>query len=227
MNYIKSYCRIVPGRVLLNGDVYFESGNKPFVMCDFFSAIYGRLKTEYRKFHKMDALSKLGFLASELLFGGIDRESAKESTGIVFFNRSASLEADRNYLQTIRDKTNFFPSPSDFVYTLPNIVTGEISIRNKIYGETAFYVLPDFQAERLCEAVEDMIRFAGMTCVLAGWTEVDAFSGALNCLMILCEVEASAADGPAEKTCGNAKSNRRWRLNVDVLEDLWTQPDIQ
>jgi hypothetical protein len=228
MNYIKSYCRIVPGRVLLNGDVYFESANEPFVMHDFFSAIYGRLKIEYRKFYKMDALSKLGFLASELVLDGIDRELHKEYMGIAFFNRSASLEADRKYQQTIQDKNNFFPSPSDFVYTLPNIVTGEISIRNKVYGETAFYVIPAFQSDSLCSVIENMIRFAEMRYVLAGWIEVDAFSGALSCLMALCKAGDHDTNGTNEVEISPAyfaKSNLMLPLNVDIMEDLWEKTE--
>jgi hypothetical protein len=225
MNGIKSYCRIVPGHVLLNGDVYFKSGKEPFVMHDFFSAIYGRLKIEYRKFYKMDALSKLGFLASELVLDGIDRELQKEYMGIAFFNRSASLETDRRYQQTIQDKNNFFPSPSDFVYTLPNIVTGEISIRNKIYGETAFYVLPAFQSDSLCSVIENMICFAEMKYVLAGWIDVDAFSGAFSCLMALCEAKGRDPDGTTVAETSPAyftkRSSLALPLNVDIMEDLW------
>jgi hypothetical protein len=173
--------------VLLNGETYLEADGKPFVMHDFLSAVYARLRVEYRRFYKMDALSKLGFLASELVLGDVDRTSPKEDTGIVFFNRSASLETDRRYQRTVQDKNNFYPSPSDFVYTLPNIVTGEIAIRNRIHGETAFYVLPAFRSDSLRAAVEDMIRIAGMRYVLAGWTEVDAFSGTLDCRMTFCE----------------------------------------
>jgi hypothetical protein len=199
--------------VLLNGDVYFESDRRPVAMPDFFSAVYGRLKMEYRRFYRMDALSKLGFLASELLLVSVvDPALFGEDTGIVFFNRSASLETDRKYQQTIQDKTNFFPSPSDFVYTLPNIVTGEIAIRNGIYGETAFYVLPCFQADSLYDAIESTVRCAGMKYVLAGWVEVDAFSGAFDCLMTLCE--------------RNAEDGLMLPLNVDTLEHLWESPTV-
>lgn len=208
MNGIKSYCRIVPGRVWLNGEAYLrEPDGQTFVMHDFLSALYARLAIEYRRFYRMDALSKLGFLASELVLGATGSRSVQgEDTGIVLFNRSASLEADRQYQRTIQDKNNFFPSPSDFVYTLPNIVTGEIAIRNSIYGETAFHILPAFRSDSLCEATERMIRFAGMKYVLAGWVEVDPFAGTPDCLMTLCE----AADHPATP------------LTAALLEDLWS-----
>ena len=220
---LKSFCRIASGRVTLNGELFFESDcssgfdanltsnidhnftpeEKLRVAHEFFSAVYGRLGVDYRKFYKMDALSKLGFLASELLLAGTDREARKEEMGIALFNRGSSLETDNRYQKTIRDKDNFFPSPAEFVYTLPNIVTGEIAIRNKIYGETAFYVMSDFQADILRDTIENMINFAGMKQVLAGWTEVDAFTGEYNGFMVLCELQSDVRNGAISLTDNN------------------------
>ena len=42
------------------------------------------------------------------------------------------------FQETIQHADSYYPSPALFVYTLPNIVTGEIAIRNKYYGETSF-----------------------------------------------------------------------------------------
>jgi len=198
MSYIKSYCRIIPGRVTLNGETYFESDSKPFVTRDFLSAVYERQKGDYRKFYKMDVLSKLGFLSSELVLEGFDRDIAKEDMGIAMFNRSASLEADSEYQKTIQDKDNFFPSPAEFVYTLPNIVTGELSIRNKIYGETAFYITPEFQTDSIINIVNNMINFAGMKYVLIGWLEADIFTDTFSCLMVLCGAEPDNTLGRTE-----------------------------
>ena len=219
MNYIKSYCRIVPDCVTVNGDVFFESdfvqdsnaAEKLRLTYDFFSAVYERLGVDYRKFYKMDALSKLGFIASELLLKDIDKEVAKEDVGIVLFNRSSSLETDCRYQKTIRNKEDFFPSPAEFVYTLPNIVTGEIAIRNKITGETAFYIMPEFKGDRLCKAIEGMIDFAGMKHVLAGWTEVDAFSREISGFMVLCE--------------GDITSDNQLEIPLtgDILEELYAK----
>ena len=222
MNYIKSYCRITPGRVLLNGDVYFEADFDPNIDMDdksrlthdFFSAVYGSLGADYRKFYKMDALSKLGFLASELLMEGVDKDVPKEDVGIVLFNRSSSLETDCRYQKTIQNKNDFFPSPAEFVYTLPNIVTGEISIRNKIYGETAFYVVSDFQGG-IVDTIDNMINFAGMKSVLAGWTEVDAFTGSFSCLMVLCNAKHISGKHQEE--------GLMIPLSGDIFEDLYAK----
>ena len=112
---------------------------------------YRSLGCEYPKFFKMDPLCKTGYIASERLLRHTDTEDqtkrifsellyGNEDTAIVLMNRSASLCNDLHYCRTIVDKEHYFPSPALFVYTLPNIVTGEIAIRNKLYGESIFYI---------------------------------------------------------------------------------------
>jgi hypothetical protein len=193
MNFIKSYCHIIQGLVVHNGEKYFKTKCDPFVMKDFFNACYQHTGIDYRKFYKMDDLSKLGFLASEILLAGSDREQAKPDMGILFFNRSSSLRADINYQKTIQDKDNCFPSPADFVYTLPNIVTGEIAIRNKIYGETVFLTQSNLCTDSICDLVGDMMCYGGMNYVLTGWLEADAFANRLECFMMLCTSEKGKA----------------------------------
>lgn len=135
-------------------------------------------KTEiggYPKFYKMDPLAKLGFVASELLLKkeqkatGEERFVEREDRAIVLVNYSASRAADLKYEETIVTGENYFPSPADFVYTLPNIVTGEIAIRNHYYGESNFKCVADKAA------VEELVNLAfsdPMTCsVLGGWLE--------------------------------------------------------
>jgi hypothetical protein len=182
---VKKYVRVLPGKVWLNGEVYVESQSPCVDGQAFLSDVYNRTGADYRKFFKMDKLSKLGFLAAELLMEGFDREQPKEDTGILLFNRSSSLDTDEHFQETIRNDADYFPSPAVFVYTLPNIVAGEIAIRHKIHGETAFYVLPDFQSRTVTEVVRETMRAAGLTCALAGWTE--AHRDALDAFVMLCE----------------------------------------
>jgi hypothetical protein len=151
----------------------------------FLSEIYHNLGIDYRKFFKMDALSKAGFLASELLLKDLDREQPKEDMGIILFNQSSSLEADEAYRQTIREKDDYFPSPAVFVYTLPNIVAGEIAIRNKIQGETAFYVAQNFQAGLIEEIARGAFHNSGLTYLLTGWIEI--YKCEIDVCMMICE----------------------------------------
>ena len=128
---------------------------------------------DYPKFYKMDALSKLGFIATEIL---LQAENAPEnensiSRSIAFFNRKASLNTDLAYLETINDKDNFFPSPSLFVYTLPNIVTGEIALRHHYFGETNFFILPEKDFNQINDIIESMLCDKHTESIIGGWLE--------------------------------------------------------
>ncbi|MDR1602774.1 MAG: 3-oxoacyl-ACP synthase [Tannerella sp.] len=180
--YIYRHCRISGGRATVDGKTVFagqetESGK-------FLTALYRSLKTDYPKFFKMDNLSKLGFLASELIL----REEASRFTpcvdrAVVGFNRSSSLDTDIAYQATIRHADDFFPSPSVFVYTLPNIVTAEIAIRNRIYGETSFYVCAHFNAGQIATTAGHVFRDGSVRHALVAW--VDYFDGQYDALMWL------------------------------------------
>ena len=231
MNFIKSYCQIIPGQVWLNEEKYFSSNRDPFVMDNFFHDLYRCKGIDYRKFYKMDALSKLGFLASEILLTGSDREHPKPDMGILLFNMSSSLEADMNYQMTIQDKENFFPSPSEFVYTLPNIVAGEIAIRNKIYGETVFYALPFFNSLTMCAIINDAMYYSGIKYALAGWIEIDVISNQLNCLMMLCaskqgKTAIEKSESYLPKKPDDIYHERAYYLYPDYVDELYGQIDI-
>jgi len=133
---------------------------------------YRSLQVDYPKFFKMDGLSKLGFLASEMIFkNGENRFIPREDVAIICFNRSSSLEIDTQYQKTIRDNDNYFPSPSLFVYTLPNIVAGEIAIRNKFFSETFFYLCKNFDEKQMVGTIRNAFFDKTTTAVLAAWVE--------------------------------------------------------
>jgi len=134
--------------------------------------LYRSLKIDYPKFFKMDGLSKLGFLASEMIFKDEEtRFEPREDIAIISFNRSSSLEIDKQFQATIQDNENYFPSPSLFVYTLPNIVNGEIAIRNKFFGETFFYICKIFDEKQIAETVKDTFQDNAINAVLVSWIE--------------------------------------------------------
>jgi len=91
---------------------------------DFAKGLYRFMNLKYPKFHKMDELCKLGFLASEILLDS--NTEVGEDTALVFSNRASSLDTDRKHQLSIKDRKDFYPSPAVFVYTLPNIIMGEI-----------------------------------------------------------------------------------------------------
>lgn len=128
---------------------------------------------DYPKFFKMDPLSRLGFVASEMLLNQLKQSDnqTNEQYGVLLFNRSSSMADDVAFQATIQDSSNWFPSPALFVYTLPNIVTGEIAIRNHFQTETNFMVLnaphTDIMAEQIALAAVHGPQ-------IAGWCDVDA-----------------------------------------------------
>ena len=127
-----------------------EQGEKMLV------ELYRRYVKDYPKFFKMDTLSRLGFIAAELVL------QDQRVEAVILANRSASIKNDTDYLATITGE-NYYPSPALFVYTLPNIVTGEIAIRHHIQGETSFYIFEN------PEQLEPIILC--QSPILAGWCE--------------------------------------------------------
>ena len=135
--FINNHIKIKDNTVYINGekDCFIETD----IFLSFIKSVYKHYNIKYGKFYKMDGLSKLGFLASELLLINENSNLLPEETAIILANSSSSLNTDIKYQKTINDT----PSPSVFVYTLPNIVIGEICIRNIIRGETIFFIQDD------------------------------------------------------------------------------------
>ena len=132
---------ITPTGVMTDGTPYPSEATGKALLTD----IYRKEVGDYPKFFKMDMLSRLGFIASELLLKleGKERFTDNGHRAVILFNHSSSMQTDTQYLESIKDDDNYFPSPSLFVYTLPNIVTGEIAIRNHYHGETSFFILAE------------------------------------------------------------------------------------
>ena len=132
---------------------------------------------DYPKFYKMDMLSRLAFVASELLieFEGQRTLNSTPSTlntnrAVVLFNHSSSIIADRQYVKSI-EKNDFFPSPAAFVYTLPNITTGEIALRNGYHGETSFYLLAERNEKLMQRVIKSTFIDRDIKSVIGGWID--------------------------------------------------------
>lgn len=159
------------------------------------TSLYKQMIGDYPKFYKMDGLSRLGFVASEILLNA-EKEETEEEKAIIFFNHSSSIASDRNYKESIKDKDNYFPSPSIFVYTLPNIVTGEIAIRNHFQGETSFFILPDKDEKMMEEILQASCRDAQSKNFLTGWIDYEDerhFEAELK----ICRIQPSLIANPS------------------------------
>jgi len=136
----------------------------------FLDAALTSLSIFYPKFYKMDRLSKLGFLATEILVKDIQlmQRYTPQQVALVLSNAHASLDTDVRYFET----TKTIASPALFVYTLANIVMGEICIRHGIKGENAFFVFPAFDSGLLCEYVNSVMASEKTQACVAGWVDV-------------------------------------------------------
>lgn len=164
---IRSWLIINSNNVIINGERIFTDVSGK----DLLKFLYRLKIKDYPKFYKMDLLCRLGIVASEMLFNSVEiDESDKENMSIILFNRSGSLANDMAYQGTI-SVDDYYPSPSVFVYTLANIVTGEIAIKNKIYGETSFYISNDLYPKQMSEIVNSSIQTSDNSPCICGWLE--------------------------------------------------------
>ena len=166
------YVVLNQGYVYVNGRVLEHEATGNALLSELYRGHIG----DWPKFFKMDTLSKTGFVASELLFKeiGVEKCSGEEfaqNHAVVLFGSTASLCADRNYQETIQNRDNYYPSPALFVYTLPNIVTGEIAIRNHWRGETSFYVLEAPDADQMAFHLVCAFQDSVTDSILAGWVD--------------------------------------------------------
>lgn len=167
-NHITASCIISNNIVYKNEQPLFE--DKGTGLPEFLVNAYRHFEWQYPKFHKMDNLSKLGWLANEVLLQDVFDKTkySPGDIGIVLSNASSSLDTDIRYYETAKT----IASPALFVYTLPNIVIGEISIRHHFKGENAFFISERFDASFVQQYVNNLFNNNILQCCICGWVEV-------------------------------------------------------
>jgi hypothetical protein len=185
MSSITACCHINEKFCSVNGEIFLqkseESGDS------WFKQLYKELAIDYPKFYKMDALSQAGFIGSELIKKenpGFLSFCEDDEIALLFANSESSADTDIRFQESYEEKKT--PSPSLFVYTLPNIVLGEIAIRNKWFGENMFAVLPKFTPEFFVQYGAILLA-TGSKAVLAGWLGI--LEGHVEVFMFLVENE--------------------------------------
>lgn len=168
--YIQSYCKIKNNEVILDGKIIFKEDSR--LLKDFLKSAFKNSEISYSKFFKMDNLCKLAFLATEYILK--DFEHKNTNIAVVFSNNASSLDTDRSYQDSINDIDNYYPSPAVFVYTLPNISIGEISIRHQLKSENAFFVFDNYNADFHHCYENSLIQTEKSDGVLGGWVNVDS-----------------------------------------------------
>src|SRR5215469_4755636 len=100
MQHITASCVIRKNSIQLQGLVWEAP---PAGLADFLLSAYQHFGFQYPKFYKMDQLSKLGWLAAELLLSdGFDVAAYRpEEVAVVLSNANSSLDTDIRYFATV------------------------------------------------------------------------------------------------------------------------------
>lgn len=189
---ITSYCSIRNNEIIIDG--VRESAAPPDHSLDaLLHAVYTEKKINYPKFFKMDSLCKLAFIAVELLKipGAHTGGTPAADVGVVLSNSASSLDTDGKYHESIADRKHYFPSPALFVYTLPNIMIGELCIRHKWGGENCFFVSRQFDPAMLAAYVGQLFASGAVRSCVTGW--VDVQDGTYDAILFYVE-QTGAAD---------------------------------
>ena len=167
-NHITASCIISHHTIFKNELRVFE--NKGTELPEFLLSAYQHFAWQYPKFYKMDNLSKLGWLANEVLLQNSfkNEKYLPEDIGVVLSNANSCLDTDTRYYETVKS----IASPALFVYTLPNIVIGEICIRHNFKGENAFFISEKFDAGFIEQYVANLINNNILQSCICGWVEV-------------------------------------------------------
>lgn len=200
---ITSKCIIKAGQAVLDGEtmceVVCETVDETFCESreefgEFIRRAFKSLDSPDMKFFKMDDLCKLGYVAAGLLLRG--RDYLPSEVAVVLANRSASLDTDRRHQEIVNRREETGASPAVFVYTLPNVVLGEICIRHKIQGENTFFIGRDYDAASMERYARTVLARDGHKAVVFGWCEL--YDGKYEAEMSL--IEKTPASGACRHT---------------------------
>lgn len=188
MAIITGYSSIKENVLKSDGRIVFQDPLLPLE--EFSEQAFKHLGISYPKFYKMDRMSKLGVLGAEVLLQNKSIAGLPSSSvAVVLSNAHASLDTDRRYFDSIKS----IPSPSLFVYTLSNIVTGEICIRHGFKGENAFFVTPAFEPATMAEYVGAVMEMPNTSACIAGW--IDVLGEQHEVFLYLVEKSESSSSG--------------------------------
>jgi hypothetical protein len=153
------------GLVALNGTTFLNlQTQSPEV-------IYRELGLNYPKFFKMDLLCKWAWLGAEILLKTTEGmrydHLNKEKIAVVLATGKGCLAVDKKYLESMQTVA----SPALFVYTLPNIMLGEICIRHGFKGEQLCMVQESFNSDELSFWINDLFKHRKMEHCLTGWVD--------------------------------------------------------
>jgi hypothetical protein len=168
--YIHQYIQWNGDNIKRNGScsLYHASEQDPH---EIVLNIYKQTGINYPKFFKMDLLSRVAFLASEMVIPETITES-KDHIATIISTTSGCLDVDKKFDESRQTHA----SPALFVYTLPNIMLGEICIRNGFKGEQMCTIAEDADADWLDFYISDLLNNRNTEACLCGYAEATEHS---------------------------------------------------
>ncbi|WP_129019530.1 hypothetical protein [Edaphocola flava] len=166
---------IADGQVLhqLQGDSLSET----------ITTLYRSLGISYPKFFKMDLLSKAAFLATEVLVQILGDIEDKDRVATVLTTSNGCMDVDEKFEASRTE----LASPALFVYTLPNIMLGEICIRNQFKGEQMCTLSEQLDIPFTAFYVTDLLQQRNTAACLCGFAE--AYGDQLDVRLIWVSAE--------------------------------------
>lgn len=175
--YIHHYLQWRNGTISLDGKALYQATEKDPQQIPV--NIYQQMGLAYAKFFKMDPLSRVAFLAAELVIPQPPTEN-KDHIATILSTTSGCLEVDKKFDETRQT----LASPALFVYTLPNIMLGEICIRNGFKGEQMCTIAEGPDAHWFDFYVNDLLHHRGTEACLCGYVEATGHKIEANLLWV-------------------------------------------
>jgi len=145
---------------------------------------WAAMKVELPRFVRMDRNSKLVSIAAAPFFTaeGIITKYPKDRIGMVIMGTHGSMETDQRYLDQLLAENH--ASPGLFVYTLPNIAMGELSIQHGLHGSGLCLLSEAPDVGQLRDACEILLRDHDMEAVICGWANIFAGSAVATFMVV-------------------------------------------
>ncbi len=133
--------------------------------------IFKKSIADNSRFYKMDLFSRLVYVATSLLIKDKLPQHTSEEVSMIVFNKTGSILADRQHLALFSNSDAFYPSPSVFINTLPNVVMGELALQYGIKGETSFIILPRRDDSLIRDIADSVIADSPALYFITGWAD--------------------------------------------------------
>ena len=161
---------INPSGFILDGESVEVEGSGAALV----TGLFRKYLSDGSRFFKMDLFSRLAYVGAGIL--AKDGLSGCEADGVALlvFTLNGSVIADRRHLSTFSEPGEFYPSPSVFINTLPNVVLGEIAVSFGIKGETTLVMLPRRDDGVMERIIGLTAAAAGVSAMICGWVDCEA-----------------------------------------------------